>query len=108
KKILFNTTPEGLTTSTRFENNDLDGYSVGKYIGYSIIIDDQYYGYDTTILVIEKIPASITITDTVKVFSGNPHSVSYSTNPAELSVDVYYDGSTKLPVESGIYPVVAE
>lgn len=57
--------------------------------------------------VVNKATASVNITNTSQTYDGNPKSVTTSTTPAGLTVNVTYNGSSTAPSNAGSYPVVA-
>jgi hypothetical protein len=52
-------------------------------------------------------PATVTLGNLSATFDGTPQSVSVTTDPAELSFEVTYDGSLTAPTAAGSYAVVA-
>lgn len=57
---------------------------------------------------INKAPATVVLTGLTQAYDGTPKSVSFTTEPAGVAVDVTYDGSTIAPSEIGDYAVLAE
>ena len=55
---------------------------------------------------IEQLEATVELGDLVQPYDGSAKSVSATTDPAGLAVDLTYDGLTNLPVEAGSYTVV--
>jgi hypothetical protein len=56
---------------------------------------------------VNKATATVTITNTTQAYDGNPKSVTTTTNPIGLTVNVTYNGSSTPPTNAGSYPVVA-
>jgi len=52
-------------------------------------------------------PATVTLGSLISTYDGNPHPATVTTAPANLSVNVTYNGSTTAPVGAGSYAVVA-
>ena len=52
-------------------------------------------------------PATVTLGNLSATFDGTPKSVSVTTDPAELSFEVTYDGALTVPTAAGSYAVVA-
>ncbi|BDD03256.1 MBG domain-containing protein [Aureibacter tunicatorum] len=52
--------------------------------------------------------ASISIVDEEFTYDGDPKSLSYTTVPANLTVDFTYDGESEEPVDEGVYSVNAQ
>jgi len=51
--------------------------------------------------------AAVTLDALNQTFDGHPHPVTVTTNPADLSVSVTYDGAATVPINAGSYAVVA-
>ncbi len=92
--LTYNTTIHlGYNTDTTIEAKTIiDGWQDSDIVTYSYVV---YPGQ-----------ATITITNTNQVYSGNPLSVSVETNPAGLNYSVTYDGSPTIPVNAGQYEVL--
>jgi len=56
---------------------------------------------------VTKAPALVLLTNLTQTYNGNPKSVTVTTLPLGLAVNVTYNGSTTLPVNAGTYAVVA-
>jgi hypothetical protein len=56
---------------------------------------------------ISKAAASVTLSGLSQSYDGSPKTVTVTTNPAGLNVDVTYDSSANAPSKSGSYAVVA-
>ncbi len=53
------------------------------------------------------LPATVTLSNLSQTYTGSPLSVGVTTDPAGLTVEVTYDGSTTAPTNAGTYAVVA-
>lgn len=62
---------------------------------------------DGTVSIKVKAAGAITLSDLTQNYDGNPKSVSFTTVPAGLNVQVSYNGSNTPPTETGTYNVVA-
>lgn len=51
--------------------------------------------------------ATVTLSDTTATYDGSAKSITATTNPAGLSVNITYDGSATAPTDAGSYAVVA-
>src|SRR5258706_3131545 len=58
-------------------------------------------------LTVNQGTATVTLGNLTQNFDGTPKSVSVTTNPSGLAVDVTYDGSGSAPVNAGTYAVTA-
>jgi subtilisin family serine protease len=54
-----------------------------------------------------KAPATVTLSDLVQAYTGAARSVTATTTPPGLTVNITYDGSATAPTEPGSYAVVA-
>jgi hypothetical protein len=70
-------------------------------------VNTNYVGARTNIFVINKAFAMVKLGNLVQTSDGTAKSVSITTTPPSLAVNVTYNGSTNLPVEPGIYYVRA-
>nr|HQU84398.1 pectinesterase family protein [Pyrinomonadaceae bacterium] len=55
----------------------------------------------------EKLTAAVTFSNLTQVYDGTPKSVTTSTDPSGLAVDVTYNGSPTAPTNAGTYTVAA-
>jgi hypothetical protein len=52
------------------------------------------------------IKGSVTLSNTNRVYNGTPHTVTAMTDPANLAIEITYNGSTNAPVDAGSYTVI--
>lgn len=69
--------------------------------------EPDYVGSATGTLTITKAPASVALMNLSQTYNGAPKSVTASTTPGGLVVDVTYNGSTTLPTNAGSYTAIA-
>ncbi len=79
----------------------------GVYPVTGLISNTTYQGGATAALVINKIPAILTITNTTQTYDGTPRPVTITTAPGNYSVTVTYAGAATPPTNLGTYPVSA-
>ncbi len=107
QSILAATSPVGLTLDIKYNgSNDLPVYT-GTYLVEASIIDDYYEGEATAWLTIQKASAGISFSQTEVGYNGSGQGVIIETTPPELFITVTYNDSTDLPVDRGVYTVVA-
>jgi hypothetical protein len=70
--------------------------------------DGSSWGGSFAYLLIDKAAASISFSGTNATYDGTVKSVTYSTTPSNLAVDITYNGSSNAPSNAGTYSVVAE
>jgi hypothetical protein len=61
----------------------------------------------TNSFTVDRAAAEITLGSLSHTYDGNPKSATTTTNPAGLTVQLTYDGSSTVPVNAGTYSVVA-
>ena len=71
------------------------------------IADSNYQGSNSGTLVIAKATATVTLSNLVQTYDGNPKPVTVTTTPTGLTVVVTYDGLSTAPSIAGSYAVVA-
>jgi hypothetical protein len=102
------TTPSSLSYTITYNGFATVPTNAGSYAVVATITDPNYSGSATSILVISKATASLTLNATSFAFDGDPKSVSVTTSPAGLSVvSVTYDNNTSAPSAVGTYAVAA-
>ena len=85
-----------------------DGSDAGEYEIVSMASSNNYE--ITTVngtLTIEKAPAEVTFTGNSTTYNGNANPAGVTTVPADLPVEITYNGATNIPVNAGTYEVVA-
>ncbi len=99
----FTTPPVGTTTATL-------GSPSGTYpITFSGGVATNYsFAYLSGTLTVYGVTAKVTITNTDFTYDGTPKSVTVTTLPTNLAVQVTYDGVETPPVTAGVYAVFAQ
>lgn len=67
----------------------------------------EIHDYEALKVFSRKVPATVTISELNQEYSGEPKPVTVVTEPAGLTVEVYYNGSENVPAEIGEYEVQA-
>jgi uncharacterized protein with FMN-binding domain len=108
-KILFTpTTPTGLTVNITYNGSTTAPSAVGTYPVVATIDDANYQGSATATLVIAKATATISLSGVIPyTYDGTPKTVTPTTTPSGLTVNITYNGSTTAPSAVGTYNVVA-
>jgi len=107
KPVTIVTTPIGLTVNVTYNGSTTVPTNAGTYPVVATINDANYQGTQNGSLTINKASATISITNTTKTYDGTAKSVTTTTTPVGLTVDVTYDGSTTAPTNAGTYAVIA-
>lgn len=107
KPVTVATTPAGLTVTVTYDGGSTVPTDVGSYAVVATVVDANYVGSASGTLVIDPATATVTLSDLVQSYDGTPKSVTTTTSPAGLTVDVTYNGSSTAPTAPGSYAVVA-
>ncbi len=102
------TDPIGLTVDFTYDGSAIAPINAGSYAVVGTINDPNYNPTsDTNTFIIEKAAATVTLGSLNQVYDGTPKSVTVSTLPDGLTVEVTYEGLSTPPSETGSYEVIA-
>jgi hypothetical protein len=107
KTVTVITTPAGVSASLTYNGSITPPSAAGSYQVVSTITDSNYFGGTTNTLVISKATATIQLAGLNQTYDGTAKTVSVSTVPAGLAVNLTYNGSAATPINIGSYQVVA-
>ncbi len=107
KPISATTTPPGLVVSITYDGGAVAPTDAGGYAVVADVIDANYTGTTADTLVIDPASATIALSGLNQTYDGSPRTVTATTTPAGLAVDITYDGSTSAPTDAGSYGVSA-
>lgn len=83
-------------------------YTINSYGQHSVMISvGTCESLPSDFLLVKRL-ANIIVSENEQVYDGTPKSISVTTDPPSLAVQVTYNGSADPPVELGTYRVVAE
>jgi hypothetical protein len=103
--------PAGLTVNITYDGSATAPTNAGTYAVAAtvdqVVAGIRYTGTATAQLVISNCAATITLGSLTATYDGSAHSATATANPAGLTVDLTYDGSTSAPVHAGSYVVLA-
>ena len=103
----FATVPEGLTLIVTYNGGSNLPVNAGTYEVVATVDDLNYQGSATATFEILKAEATVQITELETTYNGLPQQPEFATVPEGLTLEITYNGSTDLPVNAGIYEVVA-
>jgi hypothetical protein len=106
KTVGVQTTPEGMTAIVNYNGQTTAPSAVGTYDVTVAISNANYKGTATGQLNILS-AATISLSNTSVSYTGNVQSVTVTTAPAGLKVNVTYNKSPNAPSAAGTYEVVA-
>jgi hypothetical protein len=108
KTVSATTTPAGLNVTITYNGSATVPTGTGTYQVVATINDPNYQGTTTGSLVIAKATASnITLSGLTATYDGTAKTVTATTTPSGLTVNITYNGSTTVPTAVGTYPIVA-
>ena len=106
RNVSVTTVPPGLTVNLTYNGLVSAPTNVGSYTVIGIVADANYQGGATNNLSIIKATATVTLSNLAQVYDGNPKSVTVTTVPPNLTVDVTYNGFAFPPPYVGSYTVI--
>jgi hypothetical protein len=102
------TEPANLAVEVTYNGDTAQPVNAGSYEVVATVTQPGYEGTTATgTLVINKAAAAITLGNLSQAYDGTQKAVSVATEPANLNVEVTYNGVASAPVEAGTYAVVA-
>jgi len=101
------TDPEGLNVFVVYNGVAAAPTEVGSYFVAAIVLNPNYVGSANGTFVITKASATVALSDLVQAYDGTPKAATVTTVPANLSVNLSYDGDGTAPILPGSHPVVA-
>jgi hypothetical protein len=81
--------------------------NAGLYYVTATVNQTNYTGVATNLFYINQAPATVTLSNLSQTYDGAGESVSVTTVPPGLMVNVTYNGATNAPTNTGSYSVVA-
>ncbi|HEY0863312.1 MAG TPA: MBG domain-containing protein [Lacunisphaera sp.] len=106
KSASATTTPAGLTVNLSYDGSPTAPTNAGSYMVVGTISDSNHQGSASGTLVIAKAVATVTLGNLSPTYDGTAKSATATTTPANLAVDLSYDGSATAPTNAGSYAIV--
>lgn len=107
RPVSVTTEPLGLSIAVTYDGSATIPTNAGSYSIAAIVTDPNYEGSAVGTLTIAKAAAEVGLNGLNTVYDGSAKAVTVTTAPANLSVDVTYNGSVTAPSNAGTYDVVA-
>ncbi len=107
KAATATTSPTGLTVNLTYDGSATAPTNAATYAVVGTINNTNYVGSAAGTLVIAKATATITLNGLTQAYDGSAKSVSTTTSPLGLMVNVTYNGSTSAPTSHGSHAVLA-
>ena len=102
-RVSYATIPPGLAVNLTYNGSANAPTNGGNYTVIGTINDPSYQGSATNTLVIGKASATIALGNLSQTYDGTAKSVSLTTAPTGLAVNVTYNGSANAPTNAGSY-----
>ena len=99
------TEPAGLPVFLTYNGSSNAPTDAGSYVVTAKVVSASYAGAATSTLVVAKAVAAVALNGLEQVYDGTPRIVTATTDPAELAVDIRYDGAFGAPTAGGSYAV---
>ena len=100
--VVGTTTPDGLATAVHYDGLPDAPTAVGHYEVTAAITNPLYEGSATGTLVVAKADAAVYLDGLSQVYNGSVRSVTATTMPAGLTVEIAYEGGVQ-PIAVGTY-----
>ncbi|HRQ65498.1 MAG TPA: MBG domain-containing protein [Xanthomonadaceae bacterium] len=102
------TDPPGLAVEVTYDESTSAPVEPGLYAVYASVTEQGFYGVAEGVFeILPPVQVEVTLSDLVQTYSGTPLAVTVTTDPPDVNVEVAYDGDAALPVNAGVYAVVA-
>ncbi len=106
KIVTATTSPGGLAVTITYNGGATAPVNAGSYAVVGTIVDANYFGSVSGVLVINQATATVTLGSLSQSYTGSPLSATATTNPAGRTVVLTYDGNATAPTNVGINPEV--
>ena len=107
KSVTVTSAPAGLAVTVTYNGSAIAPTAVGTYVVVATVVDPNWIGTASGTLTITSPSATIVLNGLNQTYSGQPLPVTATTNPANLTVTITYNGSSTAPTYPGTYTVVA-
>ncbi len=105
--VTATTAPSGLSVSITYDGSSTAPTNASTYSVFATVTSPGYQGETSGTLVVSKKPSTITLSNLVQVYDGNPKSPAATTNPSGLAVNFTFDGNPSPPSAPGDYVLTA-
>lgn len=101
------TNPPGLSVQVTYNGSTTAPTDAGSYQVEAVITDSNYQGSTQGTLVVSPAQAAITLGSLSKTYNGFAQSITATTAPQGLPLEIRYNGSLTPPTHAGNYDVTA-
>ena len=106
RPVMVMTEPAGLTVNLTYDGIPDAPTNAGSYEVIGAVNEVNHAGVATNTLTILKSNVLISLSDLNQWYNGTPRTVTATTEPPELAVNLTYDGSPNAPIVAGNYEVI--
>ena len=106
RTVTATTSPTNLPVTITYNGNSAAPTNSGVYTIVATVNDPNYQGSTTNTLNVAKAPATVTLGNLTQTYDGTAKSVSATTIPSGLNVNLTYNGSSGAPTNAGTYSLV--
>ena len=107
KAATATTVPAGLAVTYTYDGVATAPKNVGSYAVVATINNANYQGSGTGTLMISKATATVKLGTLALTYNGAARTVTVTTSPSGLAVNMAFNGSSAAPTNAGTYAVVA-
>ncbi len=104
--VTATTAPANLTVNFTYNGLSAAPTAAGTYAVIGTIDDPNYQGTATGTLTIAKAAATVTLGSLTQTYTGSARAATATTSPANLTVNLTYNGLSAAPTAAGIYTVI--
>ncbi len=107
QSVTATTNPSGLSVTITYNGSSTPPTNAGTYAVVATISSPDYTGSASGTMVINKASAAITLNNLAASYDGSPQTVTATTAPSGLGVNLTYNGNANAPTAVGKYTIVA-
>ena len=100
--------PSGLSVLLTYDGSTNAPINAGAYAVTGTVSDANWQGEAVGVLTVEQANASVYLSNLTQTYNGLACSVTATTDPSGLTVDLTYAGSSSAPVNAGSYAVTGQ
>jgi prolyl-tRNA editing enzyme YbaK/EbsC (Cys-tRNA(Pro) deacylase) len=105
KPVSVTTSPLGLNVNLTYEGLAIVPTNAGSYIVVATVTNLNYAGSATNTLLVAKAAGLVNLSNLVQTFDGTAKSITATTVPTNLTVNLTYNGIANAPTNVGSYAV---
>jgi len=107
KTAVATTQPNNLSVTLTYNGAGTPPVNAGSYTVIASVLDSNYSGGATNVLVISPASANVYLGDLNQTYNGSPCAVNATTSPLGIPLRLTYNALPAVPVNAGVYTVTA-